>query len=126
MYFLLEEYDKVVEIYEKDWGMIHLNTENMEMLLFALNKLGHLKRAESVLRDKISEIEEDSSSIQNDDDFTQEEKVAYIQENNAFIEALHQSFEAIMSKTLKVKVKDVFYGCHGVKSCYLIGCLRHD
>lgn len=126
LYFLLEEYDKVVEIYERDWDMIYLNTEDMEMLLYALNKLGHLKRAESILRDKISQIEEDSSSIQNDDDFTQEEKVAYIQENDAFIEALHQSFEAIMSKTLKVKVKDVFYGCQGVKSCYLIGCLRHD
>lgn len=126
LYFLLEKYDKVVDIYERDWGMIYLNAEDMEMLLYALSKLGYLKRAKTVLGDKISEIEEDSSSIQNDDDFTQEEKVAYIQENNAFIEALHQSFEAIMSKTLKVKVKDVFYGCHGVKSCYLIGCLRHD
>lgn len=126
LYFLLEEYDKVVDIYERDWSMIYLSAEDMEMLLYALSKLGYLKRAKTVLRDKISELEEDNRSIQTDDDFTQEERVAYIQENDAFIEALHQSFESIMSQRLKVEVKDVFYGCHGVRSCYLIGCLRHD
>lgn len=126
LYFLLNEFDRVVEIFKLEKEQIYMDVKVMSIYLFALKSIGLESECEKLYLSKIEDFKEEISDTESDNDFSCEEKKLYISRLHKNIGEIKMQYEKIVLGNKVVRIEDVYYSCKGFKRCYLVDCPRHS
>lgn len=127
LYFKLQNYEKVVGLFSTEkTENIHIDVDIIKLYFYSLKVLGLGAECERVYLAKVNEIKNELDETKSDEDYSDSEKLDYINSYEKDIEILTQNYINIVLKNNIVEVDDILYYCKTRKVCYLIDCPRHS
>lgn len=122
LYFICKEYEKCVELYDSE--KLYPSMDWLNIYFYSFYVLNWKTKLEKVFKEIINEMEKEikEEQIDNDEDWTVEERKEYIKDLNKDIKEFTVSYNAILNKGYEPNINfkpELIFGC------YLINCPRH-